>query len=223
MLTSRCAVPAVKMPAGRQPGMFSAPRGRSPAAHGQNHGLGVQLEQAVRFVHGSDGFIRRQIQHHGVQLILDAQRCTCAMNRRAAYSGPVNSSLKVCSPKPLWMHWFRMPPNSLSRSKSKCPARRFCVAATAAARPAGPPPMMTKSTFFHCRSPLSKPSLFVPTMILESPPDFCDFTLGHAQLPRQYSMTRGLQNPAWHRPMPARVRRLTPSSCVRRACGGWRR
>ena len=24
-------------------------------------------------------------------------------------------------------------------------------------------------------------------------------------------MTRGLQKPAWHRPMPARVRRLTPS------------
>ena len=44
------------------------------AAHGQNHGLGVQLEQAVRFVHGRHGLIRRQIQHHGVELILDAQR-----------------------------------------------------------------------------------------------------------------------------------------------------
>ena len=33
-----------------------------------------------------------------------------------AYSGPVSSSLKVCRPKPLCIHWFNMPPSSQSLS-----------------------------------------------------------------------------------------------------------
>ena len=47
--------------------------GPLPAAHGQDDRLGVELEQPVLPVHGGDGLIRRQIQHHGVQLIGDAQ------------------------------------------------------------------------------------------------------------------------------------------------------
>ena len=33
----------------------------------------MKLEQTVGLVHGGDGFIRRQIQHHGVQLVGDIQ------------------------------------------------------------------------------------------------------------------------------------------------------
>src|SRR5699024_6545042 len=47
--------------------------GALPAAHGQHHGFGVQLEQAVGAVHGGDGLVGGQVQHHGVELIGDAQ------------------------------------------------------------------------------------------------------------------------------------------------------
>ena len=63
--------------------------------------------------------------------------------KRPAYSGPVSSSLKVWRPKPLWMHWLRMPPSSWSRSRIRMLSSPAFFAAAAAASPAGPPPMMT--------------------------------------------------------------------------------
>ena len=44
-----------------------------PAAHGQDHGFGVQLEQAVLLVHSGHGLVRCQIQHHGVELVGNVQ------------------------------------------------------------------------------------------------------------------------------------------------------
>ena len=46
------------------------------------------------------------------------RRCISSMYRWA-YSGPVSSCPKVWRPNPAWMHWFSMPPGSLSRSSIK--------------------------------------------------------------------------------------------------------
>ena len=73
---------------------------------------------------------------------------------RWAYSGPVSSSWKVWRPKPLWIHWLRMPPSSVSRSRSRMSSTPLSRAATAAASPAGPPPMITRSQCFIPRPPL---------------------------------------------------------------------
>ena len=62
-----------------------------------------------------------------------------------AYSGPVSSSLKVCRPKPLCIHWFNMPPSSQSLSSISILSIPFFLAEAAAARPAGPPPTITIS------------------------------------------------------------------------------
>ena len=43
------------------------------AAHSQNDRLGVQLKQSVGLVHGGDGLVRRQIQHHRVELVFNSQ------------------------------------------------------------------------------------------------------------------------------------------------------
>ena len=51
----------------RAPGAF-------PAAHGQHHRLGMELEQAVLPVHRRDGLVRRKVQHHRVEFVGDAQR-----------------------------------------------------------------------------------------------------------------------------------------------------
>ena len=72
---------------------------------------------------------------------------TCEINL-PAYSGPVSSSLNVCSPNPLWIHWFKIPPNSLSLSKINMSSIPLFFAETAAASPAGPPPMITISYVF---------------------------------------------------------------------------
>ena len=33
----------------------------------------MQLEQAVRFVHGGHGLVRRQVQHHGIEFVGNLQ------------------------------------------------------------------------------------------------------------------------------------------------------
>ncbi len=48
-------------------------------------------------------------------------------------------------------------------------------------------------------------------MILDAPPDLVTWDRGTPSSRARISMTRGLQKPAWQRPIPARVRRLTPS------------
>src|SRR5699024_1230378 len=82
------------------------------------------------------------------------------------------------------MHWFRMPPSSLSRSRisrSSTPCRR---ASMAAARPAGPPPMMTRSTFFIVVPPSQ--CVFVDAQDDPGrPARFGDLGQGDTQLPCQ--------------------------------------
>ena len=69
--------------------------------------------------------------------------CTWSI-KRCAYSGPVSSCLKCERPKPGWMHWRRIPPRCCSRSTMATRAPALC-AASAAAMPAGPPPITTTS------------------------------------------------------------------------------
>ena len=47
--------------------------GTLSAAHGQDHGAGLDLEHAVRPVHGGDYLIMGDIHDHGVQLVFNAQ------------------------------------------------------------------------------------------------------------------------------------------------------
>ena len=78
--------------------------------------------------------------------------CTISMYLKA-YSGPVSSSLKVWRPKPLCMHWFRMPPSFSDLSIIRMFLLPFFFAPRAAESPAGPPPMITVSyilSFLHC-------------------------------------------------------------------------
>ena len=73
--------------------------------------------------------------------------------KREAYSGPVNSSLNVWRPNPLWIHWFKIPPSSLSRSMINMLSIPWSFALAAAASPAGPPPTITKSYVFMAKPP----------------------------------------------------------------------
>lgn len=58
------------MPAGRNPGIFRAPLGRS-RAHGEDDCPGLEGKDAVVGVDGGYGPIRRDVQYHGVELVGD--------------------------------------------------------------------------------------------------------------------------------------------------------
>ena len=90
------------MPAGRNPG-YSGRLWGAPGSHGEDDCPGLEGKDAVVGVDGGYGPIRRDVQHHGVELVGDLP-LFYLRDKAAAYSGPVNSSLKVWSPKPLWMH-----------------------------------------------------------------------------------------------------------------------
>ena len=144
MFTSRWAVPAEKIPAGRLPGMCMAPRGRSrQPMHSTMAPAWISSMPLSRLVQ-----VRTLSREMSSTMVFSWMGMFMSFTRRMkrqAYSGPVSSSLKVCRPKPLWMHWFRMPPGTLSRSRismSSAPASR---APMAAASPAGPAPTMTTS------------------------------------------------------------------------------
>ena len=138
------------MPAGRVPGMFSAPRFRSRQPIARTTARAVISVRpfssltAVRcFIPSPSASRERTI----VEVRAGISSSAAFFANRAAYSGPESSSPNRWMPKPLWMHWRRMPPSSGSRSRIRISrgAMPFSAAATAAASPAGPPPMMTSS------------------------------------------------------------------------------
>jgi len=152
-LTNRCAVPAVYIPAGLVPGMFSAPRvlSRHPIAR----------MTAFAFI------LSNPSSELTAEIILSCEisntivfsftsipsSSTCRMNL-SAYSGPVSSSLNNCSPKPLWTHCCNMPPSARSRSSMTIFLIPLRNASIAAAIPAGPPPITAMSTSFTPGPPL---------------------------------------------------------------------
>ena len=142
------------MPAGRQPGMFSAPRGRSrqPMARITASAL-ICMSPVSRPVTVSTRSRDRSSTMVFSRYGISSSR-TWSANRRA-YSGPVSSWEKVCRPKPAWMHWFRIPPSSRSRSRISRSCTPALRAAMAAARPAGPPPIMASCTCFIMLPPWS--------------------------------------------------------------------
>ena len=129
--------------------------------------------------------------------------------KRPAYSGPVSSSPKKCRPKPLWIHCWRIPPSSLSRSMmTTLFSGAAAYASSAAARPAGPPPITAMSNDLF----MAQTSFSFPASSFDSPPNFVSSVMGIFSSRASMSITRGEQKPPWQRPMPARVRRFTPSS-----------
>lgn len=146
----RCARPAVKTPAGRLPGILISLRVRSrqpmarttarPVSCSMPVGLmSVTVWTAVALVGSPESIPITMLFRNSamsVERIWSIKRC--------AYSGPVSSCLKCDSPKPGWMHWRRMPPRCCSRSTMATWAPALC-AASAAAMPAGPPPITTTS------------------------------------------------------------------------------
>src|SRR5699024_9032570 len=163
--------------------MFKAPRGRSRQPMASTTAVGCSWNRpSVRFMAVTVlSAARSSTMVWGLQ---GMRRWLACWMKRKAYSGPVSSSLKVCSPKPLWMHWLRMPPSSLSRARMRrfsAPRRR---ASMAAARPAGPPPMMTRSAFF-IMAPPSQRVLVDAYDDLRAAARLGDFGQGDAQFPRE--------------------------------------
>ena len=119
------------------PGMFSAPRGRSrqPMAK-MTAPASTTCRPRSRLTQVTNRLSPWRCRS---TTVVDSQWGICSCSafsiNRAAYSGPVSSSLKVCRPKPLWMHWLRMPPSSGSRSKMSTSDPPFSLAEMAAARP----------------------------------------------------------------------------------------
>ncbi len=64
----------------------------------------------------------------------------------SAYSGPVIEVPVSSTPKPSGIHWGRIPPSQLFLSMTKTLLAPCSCADTAAARPAGPPPITATST-----------------------------------------------------------------------------
>ena len=92
--------------------------------------------------------------------------------KRCAYSGPVSSCLKCDSPKPGWMHWRRIPPRCCSRSTIATRALALC-AESAAAMPAGPPPITTTSNACvdtDATAPVSARSSRIPNVAILAHP-----------------------------------------------------
>ncbi len=114
--TSFCAVPALKIPAGRVPAIFSAPFGRSrqPMASTTAFASTVKIPSsslaAVMILSGDTASTM-------VLYFTEIPSSRTFFSYFQAYSGPVSSSPKRCSPKPLWMHCCKIPPRCSSRSR----------------------------------------------------------------------------------------------------------
>ena len=137
-------MPAENTPAGRKPGIFSAPRERSRQPMAKMTAPASTVNRPSSRLTAVTTFSGEMLSTIAPSLY-GICKAFARSSKRAAYSGPVSSSLNVCRPKPLWMHWFKMPPRrpSLSKIKMSSAGSPFSAAATAAASPAGPPPMMT--------------------------------------------------------------------------------
>ena len=137
------AVPAVYTPAGRVPGMAMAPRVRSRQPVASTTAPAWQRSSPRRVTAVT---CRPAVRRVTMAPVTRAAPAAWASPRaRRAYSGPVRVSRYRMRPKPSWMHWWRMPPTWSSRSSTRTEAAPASLAPWAAARPPGPPPMMTTS------------------------------------------------------------------------------
>ena len=85
----------------------------------------------------------------------DAQKYPGYAKESLAVSGDgkhiAYAALKRVRPKPSWMHWRRIPPGNFPRSRMRMFSTPHLWSSTAAARPAGPPPMMMTSLSIMAR------------------------------------------------------------------------
>ena len=150
ILMYRCARPAVNTPAGRLPGILISLRVRSRQPMARTTARPVSCSMPVGLMSVT---VWTAVSSAGspesipITMLFRNSAMSVARTwsiKRCAYSGPVSSCLKCDRPKPGWMHWRRMPPRCCSRSTMATRAPALC-AASAAAMPAGPPPITTTS------------------------------------------------------------------------------
>ena len=152
--TRCCTTPAVYTPAGRVPATPMAPRVRSrqPVASSTAPACTVCCPPRATNVTRRSGVMAVTMAEQRIS----TPGAHASRRKRATYSGPVSASENRSTPKPSWMHWFKMPPTRSLRSStstSGTPRRR---ASAAAASPAGPAPMMTRLTFRMAAPPAAR-------------------------------------------------------------------
>ena len=163
ILMDRCARPAVNTPAGRLPGILISLRVRSRHPMARTIARPVSCSMPLRLMSvtvwtalssvGSPESIPSTMLPRNSAISVEH---TWSI-KRCAYSGPVSSCLKCERPKPGWMHWRRIPPRCCSRSTMATWAPALC-AASAAAMPAGPPPITTTSKACVCTASVAPAS-----------------------------------------------------------------
>ena len=145
-----CALPAENTPDGREPARLSAPspRSREPVASTTARAAMACAPRASTActVSGAPSSGRpgsTDVTLAPASTSTEPASASASISR-CAYSGPVSSTPKRCSPNPLCTHCLRMPPSFSSRS-SKSTRAPCCAAAWAAAMPAAPPPATATS------------------------------------------------------------------------------
>ena len=143
MFTNFCAVPAVITPEGLSPARLRAPLGLSLHPIASTTASAFILKHPVSFIHVTILSLDKSVTVVSVSSCTPSSKVICSY--LSPYSGPVSSSLNLCSPNPLWMHCCKIPPalSSLSmRTTFWAPA---FFADMAALIPAGPPPITATS------------------------------------------------------------------------------
>ena len=168
--------------------------GTLPAAHCQNNRFGFQSKQAILPVHGGYGFILRQVENHGVELVGDLQ-LPDLLDKSAGIFGAGKLFLKgmeaeavvdalVENAAQLVVAFQNQ--NILNTAFSGCHC--CCKARGAAAND-------DKIIVFHWTSPPFRLSLLVPTISLDVPPDLVISLWETPSSRARISMTLGLQKP----------------------------
>ena len=144
-LTKFCAVPAVNTPAGRVPCMSTcfAVLSRQPVA--STSAFAVKSSMPSRLTHVTakpSAFFSIFVTKVSVYASIGSS-FTKSMYL-SAYSGPASFSPKRISPNPSCTHCLSMPPSLASRSSTAVLAPAL-HALSAAASPAGPPPITITS------------------------------------------------------------------------------
>ena len=148
------------------------------------------------------------LQHHGVQPGPRTPVSESIFNKPLGVLRAGELLLKWWRPKPLWMHWFRMPPSSLSRSTMRMSSQARLPGARRR-RPG--PPGRRRQRSDHTSATSS--SFRLAGHAARSPARSCTMSsMGTFRSRARISITRGPQKPPWQRPMPALTRRLTPST-----------
>ena len=170
------------------------PAGTLPAAHGQNDGFRVQLEQAVRFVHGGHGLVGGERDHGRIGGIRDFQFFdfffvaggvfgSRQFFAEAVKSEPVVNALRQNAAERL----FPFENQKIADTGAVCRDRR---------RHAGGSAADDDKVFFHLFSSFPRGLYLVrPTFRRELPPDFVTSSYGipssRARIPAIY----GVQKP----------------------------